>query len=52
MNQLSITELAKTPHAQQSAQLTEQANSSTGQSQNGHVAITFEMNALMLYTKL
>lgn len=49
MNQLSIKDLTKTSHAQQSVQLTEQAKSSTGQSENGYFAITSEINALMLY---
>lgn len=48
MNQLSIKDLTKTSHAQQSVQLTEQAKSSTGQSENGYFAITSEINALML----
>lgn len=43
MNQLSIKDLTKTPHAQQSVQLTEQAKGSTGQSENGNFAITFEI---------
>lgn len=49
MNQLSIKDLTKTPHAQQSVQLTEQAKSSAGQSENGYFAITSKINALMLY---
>lgn len=43
MNQLSIKDPTKAPHAQQSVQLTEQATGSTGQSENGNFAITFEI---------
>lgn len=54
MNQLSIKDLSATSHAQQSVQLTEQARSSTGNSENGHFAIIshHDMNALMLHTNL
>lgn len=54
MNQLSIKDLSATSHAQQSVQLTEQARSSTGNSENGHFATIYhhDMNALMLHTEL
>lgn len=54
MNQLSIKDLSTTSHTQQSVQLTEQARSSTGNSENWHFAIIYhhDMNALMLHTKL
>lgn len=49
MTQLSIKDLSMTPRAQRGVQLTEQAKSSAGQSENGHFAITSEINALLLY---
>lgn len=52
MNQLSIKDRSATSHAQQSLQLTEQARSSTGNSENWHFAIIYHhnINALMLHT--